>query len=536
MATMTPVTPQIAKPLLIGGTWHTTEATLASYSPATDELLGEVCTGGADEIDAAVQAAQAAFPAWRAAGETERKQMLRRLHAVIVERRESLAELISREVGKPYVEALSADVLVVLDTLMYYVKHGTAELAAERIKPSQRALIGHKIQVVYEPVGVVGIIGPWNLPLGIPFTQIIAALIVGNTVVFKPSEWSPLVGLAIAEACVAAGLPAGVINIVPGAGAAGAALTAHPGTRRIIFTGSVATGRSVAVECARRLCPCVLELGGIGAAIVRADADPELAARGIVWSRFVNSGQVCVATQRVFVNQQIAAPFTAAVIRETDRLRVRSQAAATTRGYDVGPLINTQAVERCEQQVADAVASGARIQTGGKRLIEHGDTYFAPTVLTDVAPTMAVMREETFGPILAIMPVANDAEAVEHANGLPLGLAMTVWTQNQDAGAALGRQLESGMVWINEGPVYYSDPVIPWGGVKDSGIGRTHGRWGLQALTDTKVIAQSPLTARMWWFPYSVKTQRFIEALAGLQHTRGWRSKVRALAEALLVR
>jgi succinate-semialdehyde dehydrogenase / glutarate-semialdehyde dehydrogenase len=298
-----------AKPLLIGGEWRTTERTLTSYNPATGEALGTVCVGGAAEIDAAVQAARSAFPAWRAAGESGRTQALRRLHRVLAERRDEIAGLINRENGKPLMEALSADVLVSLDSLAYYLKHGTRELAPERIKLQQRLLFGHRAEVVYEPAGVIGIIAPWNVPLAIPFSQLTAALILGNTVVLKPSEWTPLIGHAIAQLCVAAELPPGVVNVVMGDGVAGAALAGHPGTNRIVFTGSVATGKQVAVACAQRLCPCVLELGGVGAALVRADADPRLAARGVVWSRFVNNGQVCVATQRVYVNQQIAQPF-----------------------------------------------------------------------------------------------------------------------------------------------------------------------------------------------------------------------------------
>ncbi len=490
-----------------------------------------VCVGGAVEVDAAVQAARAAFPGWRAAGEAERKRVLRRLHQALTEQRHAIAELISRENGKPLMEALSADVLIALDSLAYYARHGTAELAPERLKLKQWLLLGHRAQVVYEPAGVIGIIAPWNVPLAIPLTQIAAALILGNTVVLKPSEWTPLVGHVIARLCVAAGVPPGVVNVVMGDGTTGAALAAHPGTQRIVFTGSVATGRKVAIACAQRLCPCVLELGGVGAAIVRADADPRLAARGVVWSRFVNNGQVCVATQRVYVHQRIARPFIEAVVGETRKLRLGAQAGPM---YDLGPLINQSARDRVRQQIADAVAHGARILIGGERQDTQDGAFIAPTVLADVSPTMAVMTEETFGPLLAIMTVSSDAEAIEHANNLPLGLAMSVWTRDVEAGTALARRLESGMIWINDGPVYYAEPTIPWGGVKESGLGRTHGRWGLQALADVKVIAQSRPGPRIWWFPYTRLTQRLVDLLIALLHVPGARAKLRQMVAALL--
>lgn len=527
---------QTVRPLLIGGAWRTTEAMIEARSPVTGALLELVSSGGAAEIDAAVRAAQAAYPAWRDLGERGRMRMMHQLHDVLAARMDDLTALIHRETGKPPVEALSSDVLVALETLAHHARHGTAELAPERIKPTQRTLLGHRVQVVYEPVGVVGVIGPWNVPLGIGLTQIASALIVGNTVVFKPSEFTSLIGLALAEACVAAGFPPGVLNVITGGGAAGAALAAHPGTRRIMFTGSVATGRKVAVECARRLCPCVLELGGVGAAIVRADADPEVAARGVVFARFVNNGQICAAAERVYVNQQIARPFIEAVVRETLKLR----SGGDGDDYDVGPLINAPSVERMEQQVADAQAAGATVRAGGTRPqlndARREGHYFAPTVLTNVTPDMAIMREETFGPLLPIMEVADDDEALQHANSLPLGLGTTIWTRDVDAGAALGRKIETGMVWINDSTVYYSDPGIPWGGVKESGIGRSHGRWGLQAVADLKVVARSRHSARLWWFPYASYKHRLIKLAISLQHRPGWRAKLRALAEALLVR
>ncbi len=305
----------------------------------------------------------------------------------------------------------------------------------------------------------------------------------------------------------------------------GAALIQQPQVRRVIFTGSVATGRKVAVACAERLCPVILELGGVGPAIVRADADPDLAARGVVWTRFMNCGQACVAAERVYVHEAVAAPFIAAVRRETARLRVGDSAG----GVDLGPLINADAVSRIERHIADAVAHGAVIETGGTTLPTLGPLFFAPTVLSGATDQMAIMREETFGPVLPITVVADDAAAIRAANALPLGLGATIWTGDPATGRQLAREIETGMVWINDSLVYFLEPTLPWGGVKDSGIGRTHGALGLQALVDTKVIVSTAPGRRLWWFPYQPGLVRALEALLILGHKSGWRAKVRAL-------
>lgn len=522
-----------ARPLLIDGQWRRTNNVVESVDPLTGEPIGAVASGGAPEIDAAVRAAQRAYPAWRNLGDHGRRRVLRRLHAALVERKDQFTDLIHREVGKAPFEALAIDVLPTLNTLAYYARHGASDLKPERIKPSQWTLIGHRVEVVYEPVGVVGVIGPWNLPLALPFTAIVAALAIGNTVVFKPSEWTPLVGHAIAELCEAAAIPRGVVNVVNGGVEAGAALAAHDGTRRIVFIGGIATGRKVAEACARRLCPCILELGDVAAAIVRADVDPELAARGVVWSRFMNAGQICAATQRVFVDQRVADRFIAAVTREVRALRLTRH---NGRHYDIGPLINQAAVERVERQVADAVARGATVQTGGERRQEYGATVYAPTVLTGVQPEMAVMREEAFGPVLAIMTVRDDDQAVREINALHTGLATMIWTRDQTAAMALARRIESGMVWINEGATFFADPAIPWGGVKGSGWGHIHGRLGLQELADAKVIGRTFPHAAPWWFPLRAGSQRLISLLIAAQHARNPRAIVRALAEAIFVR
>ena len=511
------------KPLLINGAWHTTAATLSSHNPATQELLGSVCVAGEPEVALAVESAHHALAPWRNLGERGRQAALERFRAAIAAAAPDIARLITAEQGKPQTEALTSDVTVALDALRHYVRHGLRDLPSESVKPSNPVLRGTRITLVHEPAGVVAIIAPWNIPFGIPVSQIATALIVGNTVVLKPSEWTPLIAHRIAAAAHAAGLPPGVLNVVHGDGRVGGLLIRQPQVRRVLFTGSVATGKKVAVACAERLCPVTLELGGVGPALVLGDADPDLAARGVVWTRFINCGQACVAAERVYVNQAIATPFIAAVRRHAAALRV----GAGTEAVDVGPLINSDGIERIERHIANAVQHGAVVETGGMRLSALGPQFFAPTVLSGVTDDMLVMQEETFGPLLPISVVPDDASAVAAANALPLGLGATIWTKDTVHGERIARQIETGMVWVNDSVVFYADPVIPWGGVKESGIGRTHGRAGLLTMVDTKVIAIAQHKARLWWFPYLPRMTSAMQALQAVQHQTGWRAKLR---------
>jgi len=447
-----------------------------------------------------VDAARAAFPAWSALSPQERCRYLLAAWDVLIAGIDDVVALITREQGKPNVEALTSEVLSVIDTLAYYAEHAPQFLAPEEVAFHQSHLMGRKGQIVYEPLGVVGIISPWNMPFLLPMIPVITALAAGNTAVLKPSEFTPLIGLKIAEIFHKAGLPSGVLNVIPGDGRAGAALVSAPGVARIAFTGSVATGKRVAAACAEMLRPSTLELGGIGPFIVLDDVDPEVAAAGAVWTRFTNCGQVCLSAERVYVLEAIAEPFIAKV---TEKVNALSIGPGTDPNTDVGPLINENQLSVVERHVADATAKGAQMLTGGKRLPDKGALFYAPTVLANVDHSMAVMNEESFGPVLSIMVVKDEAKAVRHANSLPVGLSATIWTGDRARGEALARQLEMGMVWINDSIVYVGAPQMPYGGVKQGGWGRNLSHHGLHEMTNVKTIVSTDSAPQMWWYPYN---------------------------------
>jgi len=476
------------------------EARFETFNPATGEPIAEVCAAGPDEVRAAVEAERAAFPAWSALSVKERCRYLLAARKVLIAGIDDVVALITREQGKPNVEALTSEVSSVIDMLAYYAEHTPQFLAPEEVTFHQPHLMGRRGQVLREPLGVVGIISPWNMPFLLPMISVITALAAGNTVVLKPSEFTPLIGLKIAELFHKVGLPSGVLNVIPGDGRAGAALVSAPDVARIAFTGSVATGKRVAAACAELLRSSTLELGGIGPLIVLDDVDPEVAAAGAVWTRFTNCGQVCLSAERVYVLEAIAELFMAKVTEIVQSLQV---GPGTDPNVDVGPLINENQLSVAEQHVADAIAKGAQVLAGGKRLSDKGPLFYAPTVLADVDHSMAVMNEESFGPVMAIMVAKDEAEALRYANRLRVGLSATIWTGDRERGEALARKLEMGMVWVNDSIVYVGAPQMPYGGVKESGWGRNLSHHGLHEMTNVKTIVSTDSQEQMWWYPYN---------------------------------
>ena len=328
----------------------------------------------------------------------------------------------------------------------------------------------------FEPYGVIGIISPANYPLAIPFNEIIPALVAGNTVVLKPSDFAPQVGVAIRGLLNAANLPPGVAQVILGDGLTGKALTAAP-IQKLIFTGSVATGKRIQAAAAERLLPTVLELGGKDAMIVCADANLETASSGAVWGAFTNAGQTCVSVERAYVVRDVAQKFVDLCVSKTKQLRVGRGDDPST---DVGPLIRDRQAAIVEEQVSQAVAEGAEVSCGGRRPSLPGlnGFFYEPTVLTGVNHHMRLMREETFGPVLPIMVVEDEAEALALANDSAYGLSASVWTRDVQRGERLARQIQAGAVMVNDCISYFGISEAPHGGPKASGIGRTHSRLG----------------------------------------------------------
>src|SRR5882672_100503 len=499
---------------------------IASVNPATGEVLGELDCAGPAEIHAAVARARAAQPDWNAWGVRNRVRVLRRFQQILLSRKVDVARRITQEAGKPYVESLLTEVLVVLDAARFLVENAYAILREEKLPHGNPALKTKSGRVLHEPYGVIGIISPWNYPFAIPATEVMAALVAGNAVVLKPSEFTPLIALELQSLLCDAGAPKDVFHVLPGEGAAGAAL-AQSEIDKLVFTGSVGTGRRIAQAAAERLLPVVLELGGKDPMIVLDDADLDVTSSAAVWGAFVNAGQACLSVERCYVHHTLYRSFVEACADKARMLRVGNGMDPAT---DVGPMISEQQVRVVETHLADALARGARVLAGGARLRELGPTFFAPTVLSDVDHTMRVMREETFGPVLPIASFRDDDEAVRLANDCDYGLAASIWTRDRVRGERLARGIQAGTVMVNDVLSCFSISEAPHGGVKASGLGRTHGRWGLEEMVRVKYIDSDrlPRMKKIWWFGYSDDFAREMESFLDTIFARPWRVRVGA--------
>ncbi len=472
---------------------------LRSRNPATGEVVGEVKISSEQEILKAVETARRAFAVWGGLRLDERLQLVERFHSVLLRRADELAELITRETGKPLIESHGAEIFGVLETCRWLEAHARAILSPAGVELNSVFFRGKKAYKVFEPLGVIAVISPWNFPFAIPVEAILNALAAGNTVVLKPSPKTPAISLAIEKLFADAGFPAGVVSVVHGDKDQAAALV-RSDVSRVVFTGSVPGGKAIMSLAAEKLHPLTLELGGKHAAIVLADADLDKVAPAIVWGAFTNAGQACASIERVYAERSVADRLGARVSELTGRLVVGD---GLTPGVDVGPMIDTDQVERVQAQVADAVSGGARILAGGTTAPELGPCFYRPTVLVDVTEKMRVAAEETFGPVLPIIAVDSVDEAIELANGSHLGLGASIWTANIARAESLARRLQAGMVWVNDGLYSHSCPDAPWGGVKASGFGRKGSACGLLDFTFVKLISAARQGRRDWYYPYT---------------------------------
>jgi succinate-semialdehyde dehydrogenase/glutarate-semialdehyde dehydrogenase len=455
--------------------------TVKSYAPATGALLGEVPVMGKDEVVATVARARRAQQAWGVLPIEERCDRLVRFRDAIVDRAEDIAQLLSAETGKPRHEALMHEVMTTADLLTYYTKHAPRILAPREI---ELHLLKHRKSFLhYVPRGVVGVISPWNFPFVIPMGDVIAALVTGSAVVLKPSEVTPLIARKAKEIFDATGLPEDLFGVVTGYGSTGAALI-EAGIQKLVFTGGVETGRRVAAACGKELIPCVMELGGKAPLIACADCDLERTARAIVFGGFANCGQVCVSVERVYAHEAIYEPLVRRVNQLVGELRQGDPAKAFV---DLGAIIFPRQIDVAEQHIADAVAKGAEVVCGGKKKEGPGQ-FFEPTVLANCDHTMNVMREEIFGPVVAVQKVFSDEEALRLANDSHLGLNAYVFTRDRAKGKALAERIEAGSVVVNDIFINYAATEAPFGGIKQSGFGRIHGEDALRDMAEVRHI------------------------------------------------
>lgn len=499
---------------------------VASINPATGECLRELDCVSEAEVRGAVARARAAQPAWNALPIERRIEIVAKFQHLLQEQKSEVGALITREAGKPYVEALLTEVLVVLDAARFLIDNAWSFLSEQPVAHGGLAMKTKRGRILREPHGVIGIVSPWNYPLSIPAVDALGALVSGNAVVLKPSEFTSLVALKFQSLLHDAGVPEAVFQVIPGDGATGAALL-NSDIDKLIFTGSVPTGKRIAQAAAARLLPVVLELGGKDPMLVLDDADIDVASSAAIWGAFVNAGQACLSVERCYVHRSLYARFLDACVKKAQQLRIGNGLDAET---DIGPMIHEGQVRMVEAQVQEAKAQGARVLAGGSRLPDLGPNFYAPTILADVTQDMRVMREETFGPVLSVAPFDSDDAAVRLANDSDFALAASVWTNNTNRGEALARRIVAGTVMVNDTISCFGISEAPHGGVKASGIGRSHGRLGLEEMVRVKYldIDRLPRMKKLWWYGYGATFTRQMEAFIDFQFARRLSARVRA--------
>jgi len=505
--------------------------TVPSINPATGQVIACFERTSPERVPEIVFRARAAQSTWAKLPIRERCAKLRGLRERIMAARNDLADAVVRESGKPRVEALFADVFVALDSAEYWSKNAANTLRTQRVPHHSTAAKAKRGYLACDPLGVVAVISSWNYPLAIPLSQIIPAVVAGNAVVCKTSDFTPQCGALIEKLFVDAAFPKDLITVVQGGGEVGQALI-DAAPDKVIFTGSVATGRRVAEACAKKLIPSVLELGGKDAMVVLADADLDVASSAAVWGGYTNCGQVCLSVERLFVEQGVAGKFIRLCVEKTKKLRLGPGTDAST---DVGPLIRPQHVQRMSDLIRDAVSRGAKVLCGGNPRPDLGPNFFEPTVVTGVDSSMRLFQEETFGPILAIQTVRDAKEAIVRANDSPFALAASVWTKNQSRGMSIAAELRAGAVMVNDAISYFGIAEAPHGGCGASGWGRTHGKAGLLEMVQLKYIDvdRLPHREKPWWYRYGADLERAADAFLQFEFGAGLFARIRNARGAL---
>ena len=493
---------------------------LTVENPATGEIITTVERFTPAAVQAATGRSRAAQPGWAAMGFDGRRAVFDRCRRWLLDNRDRVCETVSLETGKTYEDALIAELAYILHALRFWGRNAERYLADQRLRSRSPFAVGRKLVMRYEPVGVVGVIGPWNYPLSNSFGDCLPALAAGNGVVLKPSELTPLTALLMARMLHECGMPPGVFEVVTGEGETGAALVDE--VDYVMFTGSTATGRKVMERASRTLTPVSLELGGKDPMIVLADADLERAANAAVFHSMQNAGQTCISVERVYVEAPVYEAFLEKVSAKLAALR---QGPPGPRGsVDVGAITMPAQSDVVERHVRDAVDKGARVVAGGGRR-DDGGRFFEPTLLVDVDHTMECMREETFGPTLPIMRVDNAEEAVRLANDSPYGLQASVWTGDAARGERLARRIQAGVVCVNDAQVNYMAIELPHSGWKSSGVGLRHGGpEGIRKYCRKQglFITRRSLRRELHYYPYSARRTRLVEL--ALDALYGWRT------------
>jgi succinate-semialdehyde dehydrogenase/glutarate-semialdehyde dehydrogenase len=513
--------------LIIGNLRVDSKEKIISKSPATLEPLGEAGLASSEQCRDAVRAAKDAFPLWRNLPHREKEKIFIRAKKILLSRSREVVRLVTLEKGSPLAESMAVDVMGSLAVLDYYSRFLEKSLEPRNAK-SQVPFFAHKKSAFhYQPLGVTLIISPWNFPFLIPIYDVVSALTAGNTVILRPSTTTPFCALMIGEIFIEAGLPPGVLNIVNCRVSQAEEMITNPDVQTVMFTGSVAIGKRIMELASRNLTNTVLELGGKDPMIVLKDADLDRATQGAVWAAFMNSGQSCASVERVYVAKEIEGAFTARVLELTKQIKVGNPLEP---GVDMGPMTVLSQLELVEEHIQDARQKGARVLFGGERIKDLPGYFIRPAVLTNVDHTMKIMTEETFGPVIPMMSFSDIEEAVALANDCHYGLTASVWTRDKKMAAALADRLEVGTVTVNDHMFSFTEPTAIWGGPKQTGMGRSHGRYGHLHLMNIKYISLDFVKkkAQMWWFPYTAPKPDIMEKAIVLFHHDRKREKIKA--------
>ncbi len=503
-------------------------SSIISINPATLEVLGEFESAEASDVEDAVSRAKTASRSWRALPYGERSAYLIRLKEIILDQLDDLSLLITQEIGKPVAEVLTTEIFPTLESLVYFATHAEQQLQDQLIEYEMRMLIYKRGNTIYEPLGVVAIITPWNYPLSIPINQVASSLIAGNTVVLKPSELTPMLATRLSVLFEEAEFPPDVVSILIGDAETGKQLV-RSDVDKILFTGRTENGRDVMRAAAERLCPVSLQLSANDAMIILEDANLERTVRGAVYGSFLNAGQSCPSVARVYVSQDIAEPFLEGVVEATRRLHLGDP---TDPEVEIGPLVSEFQRNFVETQIADALAKGAQLLVGGERYGQTG-CFYQPTVLSDAHHEMMIMQAETLGPVMPVQVVDSIDQAVELANDSRYGLSASVWTADVTRAMEISHQLDVGTVTVNDVLFPFTAPECAWGGVRDSGFGRTGGTQGLRELCRVKHLSfdNGRRLSMPWWYPYNEEYQDFMHLALLNQYSQDLRTRLRTGSE-----